>query len=112
LREKLVALVGEKPRFSYRRLHLMLKQSGERVNHKRVWRVYRGSGGMRETEEAAGGNLQARGECFLGFYEFRISRCAGLGAGHNDNVYVEYVGGGYYLYNPRHSGIRITLNLF
>jgi len=31
---------------------------------------------------------------------------------YNDNVYVEYVGGGYYLYNPRHSGIRITLNLF
>ncbi|HUZ47543.1 MAG TPA: hypothetical protein VMW54_12980 [Terriglobia bacterium] len=30
----------------------------------------------------------------------------------NDNVYVEYVGGGYYLYNPRHSGVRITLNLF
>ncbi len=32
--------------------------------------------------------------------------------GRNDNVYVEYVEGGYYLYNPRHSGIRITLNLF
>ncbi len=32
--------------------------------------------------------------------------------GRNDNVYVEYSGGGYYLYNPRHSGIRITLNLF
>ncbi len=32
--------------------------------------------------------------------------------GRNDNVYVEYAEGGYYLYNPRHSGIRITLNLF
>jgi hypothetical protein len=34
------------------------------------------------------------------------------GWSYNDNVYVEYVGGGYYLYNPRHVGIRITLNLF
>jgi hypothetical protein len=34
------------------------------------------------------------------------------GWSYNDNVYVEYVGGGYYLYNPRHSSIRITLNLF
>ena len=34
------------------------------------------------------------------------------GWGYNDDVYVEYVGGAYYLYNPRHSGIHITLNLF
>ncbi len=44
LREKLVALAGEKPRFGYRRLHVLLKRSGERVNHKRVWRVYREAG--------------------------------------------------------------------
>lgn len=31
---------------------------------------------------------------------------------YTDDVYVDYVGGGYYLYNPRHPGIRITLNLF
>ena len=44
LREKLVALAGEKPRSGYRRLQVLLKQSGERVNHKRVWRVYREAG--------------------------------------------------------------------
>ena len=44
LRGKLVALAGEKPRFGYRRLHVLLRQSGERVNHKRVWRVYREAG--------------------------------------------------------------------
>jgi putative transposase len=44
LREKLVALAGEKPRFGYRRLHVLLKRSGEGVNHKRVWRVYREAG--------------------------------------------------------------------
>ena len=31
---------------------------------------------------------------------------------YNDNVYVDYVGGAYYMYNPRHPGIHITLNLF
>jgi putative transposase len=44
LREKLVALAGEKPRFGYRRLQVLLRQGGERVNHKRVWRVYREAG--------------------------------------------------------------------
>lgn len=44
LRGQLVALAGEKPRFGYRRLHVLLKQSGDRVNHKRVWRVYREAG--------------------------------------------------------------------
>jgi hypothetical protein len=31
---------------------------------------------------------------------------------YTDDVYVEYVGGAYFLYNPRHPGIHITLNLF
>jgi hypothetical protein len=31
---------------------------------------------------------------------------------YTDDVYVDYVGGAYYLYNPRHPGIHITLNLF
>jgi len=44
LREKLVALAGEKPRFGYRRLQVLLRRGGERVNHKRVWRVYREAG--------------------------------------------------------------------
>ena len=44
LKEKLMALAREKPRFGYRRLHILLRRDGERVNHKRVWRVYRGAG--------------------------------------------------------------------
>jgi hypothetical protein len=35
-----------------------------------------------------------------------------LGWDYNDDVYVDYVGGAYYMYNPRHPGIHITLNLF
>lgn len=43
LREQLVELARERPRFGYRRLHAMLP-SDEPVNHKRVWRVYREAG--------------------------------------------------------------------
>lgn len=44
LRERLVELARKKPRFGYRRLHILLSGSGERVNHKRVFRVYREAG--------------------------------------------------------------------
>ena len=46
LRSRLVELAREKPRFGYRRLHVLLCRSGERVNHKRVHRVYREAGLM------------------------------------------------------------------
>jgi putative transposase len=44
LRERLMELAREKPRFGYRRLHVLLRRDGEPVNHKRVWRVYREAG--------------------------------------------------------------------
>ncbi len=44
LRIRLVDLAREKPRFGYRRLHVLLRRSGEVVNHKRVYRVYREAG--------------------------------------------------------------------
>jgi putative transposase len=44
LRTRLVELAREKPRFGYRRLHVLLRRSGEAVNHKRVHRVYREAG--------------------------------------------------------------------
>jgi putative transposase len=43
LRERLLKLAREKPRFGYWRLWVILT-SDERVNHKRVWRVYRDLG--------------------------------------------------------------------
>ncbi len=46
LRGRLVELAREKPRFGYRRLHVLLGRSGEHVNHKRVHRVYRDAGLM------------------------------------------------------------------
>jgi putative transposase len=44
LRTRLVELARCKPRFGYRRLHVLLLRSGETVNHKRVHRVYREAG--------------------------------------------------------------------
>jgi len=47
-----------------------------------------------------------------GGYWFGFNRPWPSGWDYNDDVYVVYEGGGYYLYNLRHPGIRITLNLF
>ena len=44
LRTQLVELVRAKPRCGYRRLQVLLQREGERVNHKRVHRVYREAG--------------------------------------------------------------------
>jgi len=44
LRTRLVELAREKPRFGYRRLHVLLRRCGEPVNHKRVHRIYREAG--------------------------------------------------------------------
>ena len=44
LREKLIGLARERPRFGYRRLHILLQRGGESINHKRVWRVYKAAG--------------------------------------------------------------------
>jgi putative transposase len=46
LRTQLVELARSKPRFGYRRLHVLLGRLGEQVNHKRVHRVYREAGLM------------------------------------------------------------------
>ena len=44
LREQLIELAREKPRFGYRRLHILLRRAGQYVNHKRVQRLYRAAG--------------------------------------------------------------------
>jgi putative transposase len=44
LREQLVELARERPRFGYRRLGVLLDREGQHVNHKRLFRVYREAG--------------------------------------------------------------------
>ena len=41
LTERLVELAGERRRFGYRRLHVLVRREGWFVNHKRTWRLYR-----------------------------------------------------------------------
>jgi len=44
LRERLRALAAARPRWGYRRLHVLLHREGVRANWKRVYRVYREEG--------------------------------------------------------------------
>jgi putative transposase len=46
LRLRLLEAAREKPRWGYRRLQVVLDQTGEHVNHKRIYRVYREAGLM------------------------------------------------------------------
>lgn len=41
LREELIRLARQKPRYGYRRLGVLLERRGQRVNHKRLYRIYR-----------------------------------------------------------------------
>lgn len=44
LLERMKAISYERPRFGYRRVHVMLRREGLMVNHKRVYRLYRAEG--------------------------------------------------------------------
>jgi putative transposase len=44
LRERLRLLAGQRPRWGYRRLHVLLKRELGMINHKRVYRLYREEG--------------------------------------------------------------------
>jgi putative transposase len=41
LMRRLVELAGERKRFGYRRLHVLLRREGHQVNHKKTYRLYR-----------------------------------------------------------------------
>ena len=40
LRQRLRELAAERPRYGYRRLHVLLVREGHAVNHKRIHRLY------------------------------------------------------------------------
>lgn len=44
LRERICMLAGEKRRYGYRRIHVLLRREGWQVNRKRTYRVYRDAG--------------------------------------------------------------------
>ena len=41
LRDRLQRLAGERRRFGYRRLHILLRREGIELNHKKLFRIYR-----------------------------------------------------------------------
>jgi putative transposase len=44
LRERICELAGEKRRYGYRRIHVLLRREGWQVNRKRTYRLYREAG--------------------------------------------------------------------
>ena len=42
--EKIKSIAFERRRFGYRRIHMVLRRSGFRINHKKVFRIYRACG--------------------------------------------------------------------
>lgn len=46
LKDRLIELAQERRRFGYRRLHILLRRDGIRVNYERVYRLYREAGLM------------------------------------------------------------------
>lgn len=46
LTDRMLALARERPRYGYRRLHVLLRREGFAVNHKRIHRLYRREGLM------------------------------------------------------------------
>ena len=41
LRQELIEVARQKPRYGYRRLQVLLERRGWKVNHKRLYRLYR-----------------------------------------------------------------------
>lgn len=58
LRARLKALAGERRRFGYRRLHILLRREGIMLNHKKLFRLYREE---RLTVRRRGGRKRALG---------------------------------------------------
>jgi len=46
LRERLRTHAAQRPRFGYRRLHVLLQRDGHALNHKKLYRLYRAEGLM------------------------------------------------------------------
>ena len=57
-RERLRTLAGERRRFGYRRLHILLRREGIELNHKKLFRIYREE---RLTVRRRGGRKRAFG---------------------------------------------------
>lgn len=44
LRQRIESIAGQKRRYGYRRIHVLLRREGWQINHKRTYRLYRDAG--------------------------------------------------------------------
>lgn len=44
LKQKIKVIALDRPRFGYRRIHILLRKQGDRINHKKLFRLYREMG--------------------------------------------------------------------
>ena len=58
IRQRLCELAGERRRFGYRRLHILLRREGMKLNHKKLYRLYKEA---RLTVRKRGGRKRALG---------------------------------------------------
>ncbi len=82
LKGQIIGLASKHKRYGYRRITALLRRDGERVNHKRVWRVWREAGlslprrrpGKRKAGQS--GELPTRAECrgHVWTYDFVFDR--------------------------------------
>jgi putative transposase len=40
LKERITSIAHEKRRYGYRRIHVLLKREGIKINHKKLFRIY------------------------------------------------------------------------
>jgi hypothetical protein len=55
--------------------------------------------------------VEGRPHFAYGGYNFAIVEPWPAGWSYNDNCYIDFVDGGYYLFNLRHPGVRISVNV-
>ena len=41
LKERITSIAHEKRRYGYRRIHVLLKREGIKINHKKLFRIYK-----------------------------------------------------------------------
>ena len=44
LKQKVKAIALDRPRFGYRRIHILLRKQGDKINHKKLFRLYQEMG--------------------------------------------------------------------
>ena len=55
-------------------------------------------------------NGQIRGETYEGRHPYSIA-ARPIGWAYSDDIYIVYVDGGYYMYDPFHPGVRIAVSI-